>query len=80
MGTNGIYYITVIYIKYGGGLVSKLCLTLAIPWTIACQIPLSMGFPRQECWSGLPGLSSPPPVDLPNPEVKPGSPALHVDS
>ena len=35
-----------------------------IPWTIACQTPLSMGFPRQEYWSGLPfpstgGLSSP---------------------
>ena len=37
----------------GGGLVPKLCLTLAIPWTIAHQAPLSMGFPRQEYWSGL---------------------------
>ena len=26
----------------------------ATPWTVACQAPLSMGFPRQECWSGLP--------------------------
>ena len=35
-----------------GGLVAKLCLTLA--WTVAYQAPLSMGFPRQEYWSGLP--------------------------
>ena len=37
-----------------GGLVTKLCLTLATPWTVACQPPLSMGFSRQEYWSGLP--------------------------
>ena len=36
------------------GLVTQLCLTLATPWTIACQPPLSMGFSRQEYWSGLP--------------------------
>ena len=36
----------------GGGLVTKSCLTLAIPWTIAHQVPLSMGFSRQEYWSG----------------------------
>ena len=39
-----------------------------IPWTVACQAPLSMGFPRQKHWSGLPW---PPPGDLPNPGVKP---------
>ena len=38
----------------GGGLVAKLCLTLATPWTVACKAPLSMRFPRQEHWSGLP--------------------------
>ena len=38
----------------GGGLVTKTCSTLAIPWTVACQVPLSMGFSRQEYWSGLP--------------------------
>ena len=38
----------------GGGLVTKSCLTLATPWTAACQAPLSMGFSRQEYWSGLP--------------------------
>ena len=40
----------------GGGLVPKLCLTLVIPWTIACQAPLSMEFSRQEYWSRLPFL------------------------
>ena len=48
----------------GGGLVNKLCLILVIPWTVACQAPLSMGFSRQEYWSGLP---FPSPGDLPNP-------------
>ena len=43
------------------------------PWIIACQVPLSMGFPRQESWSGLP---FPPPGDLPDPGIKPTSPAL----
>ena len=38
----------------GGGLVAKSCLTLATTWTVACQAPLSMGFSRQERWSGLP--------------------------
>ena len=43
----------------GGGLAAKSCPTLATPWTAlprgACQAPLSMGFSRQEYWSGLPG-------------------------
>ena len=43
------------------------------PWTIACQAPLSMGFPRQEYWSRLPFPFS---GDLPDPEIKPASPAL----
>ena len=46
-------------------------------WTVAHQAPLSMGFSRQECWSGLP---FPPPRDLPDPETEPGSPALLADS
>ena len=58
-------------------LVAKSCLTLATPWTVARQAPLFMGFPRQECWSGLP---FPSPGDLPNPEIKPVFPALQVDS
>jgi len=39
---------------FDGGLVAKPCLTLVTPWTVACQAPLSMGFSRQEYWSGLP--------------------------
>ena len=46
-------------------------------WTIACQVPLSMGFSRHEYWSGL--LCSPP-GDLPNPGIKSRSPALQADS
>ena len=38
----------------GGALVAKSCLTLATPWTVACQPPLSMRFSRQKYWSGLP--------------------------
>ena len=59
-----------------GGLVVKVCLTLAIPWTVARQAPLSMGFSRQEHWSELP---FPSPGDLPNPGFKPRSPVLQVD-
>ena len=40
------------------------------PWTVACQAPLSMGFSRQEDWSGLP---FPSPGDLPHPGIKPAS-------
>ena len=47
----------------GGGLVAKWCPTLATSCTVACQDPLSMGFSRQEYWSGLP---CPPPGDLPD--------------
>ena len=42
----------------------------AAPWTVALQAPLSMGFSRQEYWSGLPG---PPPGDLPHPGIEPSS-------
>ena len=45
----------------------------AAPWTVAHQAPLSMGFPRQEYWSGLP---FPSPGDLPNPGIEPWSPSL----
>ena len=60
----------------GGGLVAKSCLTLATPWSVAHQAPLSMGFSKQEYWSGL---SLPSLGDLPNPGIKPGSPALQAD-
>ena len=45
----------------------------ATPWTVARQAALSMGFSRQEYWSGLP---FPSPRDLPDPGIEPGSPAL----
>ena len=47
----------------------------ATPWTVAYQAPPSMGFSRQEYWSGLP---FPSPGDLPNPGIEPRSPALQV--
>ena len=46
------------------------------PWTVARQAPLSMEFPREEYWSGLP---FPPPGDLPKPGIEPGSPASPID-
>ena len=62
----------------GGGLVAKLCPTLATPWTVACQAPLFMGLSRQEYWSGLP---FPSPGDLPgDPGIEPRSPVLQADS
>ena len=45
----------------------------ATPWTVAYQAPQSMGFSRQESWSGLP---FPSPGDFPDPGIKPGSPTL----
>ena len=47
-----------------------------IPWTVAYHTPPSMGFSRQEYWSGLP---FPPPEDLPDPGIEPASPALWAD-
>ena len=47
------------------------------PWTVACQAPLPMGFPRQEFWSGVP---FPSPGDLPDTEIEPTSPAWQADS
>ena len=47
--------------------------SLVTPWTVARQDPLSVGFSRQEYWSGLP---FPPPGHLPHPGIKPTSPAL----
>ena len=53
-----------------------MCNSFVIPWTVAYQVPLSMGFPRQEYWSGLlfPSLG-----ELPNPGIKLMSPALAGD-
>ena len=65
------------HICSSSSLVAKSCLTLATPWTIALQVPLSVGFSRQEYWSGLP---YPSPGDLPDPGIKPRSPALQANS
>ena len=56
---------------------SVLSNSFAAPWTVAHQAPLSMGFSRQESWSGLP---FPPPGDLSDPGVEPMSPALWAGS
>ena len=65
----------------GGGLVTNSCPAVATPWTFACQALLSMGFSRQEYWSGLPfpfqGIF---PTQGSNPGIKPRSPALQADS
>ena len=60
-----------------GGLVAKLCWTLATSWTVAHQAPLYTRFSRQEYWSGLLFSS---PGDLPDPGIEPRSPALQADS
>ena len=49
----------------------------ATPWTVAYYTPPSLGFPRQEYWSGLP---FPSPEDLPNPGIEPRSLALQADT
>ena len=49
----------------------------ATPWTVAYQAPPSMGFSRQEYWSGLP---FPSPRDLPDPGIEPRSPAFQADA
>ena len=56
---------------------SSLVQLFAASWTVSRQAPLSMGFSRQEYWSGLP---CPSPVDLPKPGIEPGSPALQADA
>ena len=61
----------------GGGVVAKSYPTLAIPWTEEPGSLQSVGFSRQEHWSGLP---FPSPGGLPNPGIEPGSPALWADS
>ena len=75
-----IFYLLISHpltILSGGGLVAKSCPTLVTPWTVACDVPLSMGFSRQEYWSGLAFPSPGNPLD---PGIEPRSPALQVDS
>ena len=61
VGERGRYTKTRDELLCGGGVVTKLCLTLVTPWTEAHQAPLSMGFPREEYYSRLP---FPTPGDL----------------
>ena len=49
----------------------------ATPWTVAYQASPSMGFPRQEYWSGSP---FPSPGDVPDPGIEPGCPTLEADT
>ena len=73
---NLVFYFYLFFFS-GGGLVAKLCSTNSWdPTDYACQAPLSMGFSRQEYWSGL---SFPSPGDLPKPGIEPVSPALQAD-
>ena len=58
-------------------LVAQCVWLFATPWTVAYQVPPSMGFSRQEYWRGFP---FPSPGDLPNPGIKPGFHALQADS
>ena len=60
-----------------GSLVTKFCPTLVTLWTIASQALLSMGFPRQEYWNGLPFPSL---GNLLNPGIEPKSPTWKVDA
>ena len=76
-----------VYISHFSGfskfILARVCVShsfmysLRLPWTVACQAPLSMGFSRQEYWSGLP---VPSPRNLPCPGIEPRSPALQADS
>ena len=58
-------------------LVPQSCQLFVTPWTAAHQAPLSMGFSKQEYWSGLP---LPSPGDLPNTGIKPGVSGMQADS
>ena len=79
MGSKSVimkYSTTYINIKVKVKSLSHVRLFVA-PWTVVYQAPLSMGFSRQEYWSGLP---FPSPGDPPDPGIEPGSPALQADA
>ena len=69
-------YRSKLYVKVKVKLLSHVRL-FATPWTVAYQAFPSMGFSRQECWSGLP---FPSPRDLPHLGFEPGSPTLQADT
>ena len=64
-------------VNFGGGLVAKSCPTLAIPWTVACQAPLSTGFYSKNTGVGFHFLLQ---GDLPDPGIEPRPLALQADS
>ena len=68
--------ITKVLVKGKVKLLSRVQLFVT-PWTVAYQAPPSMGFSRQEYWSGLP---FPSPGDLPDPGIEPRSPTLQADA
>ena len=71
-----IYILVNIALKVKVKLLSRVRL-FAAPWTVAYQVPPSMGFSRQEYWSGLPFPST---EDLPEPWIKPGVPTMYADA
>ena len=71
-----MYSDSILHYLYCDQLLSHILLG-ATPWTVACQVPLSMEFSRQEFWSGLP---FPSPEDLPNAGIEFTFPALQADS
>jgi len=72
LGKHGLKVMSVLKVK------SLSCVRLFVtPWTVAYQAPPSMGFSRQEYWSGLP---FPSPGDLPHPGIKPRSPSFQTDT
>ena len=74
--TNILFLFILIKVKSESE-VAQSCPTLCDPWTVAHQAPLSLGFSRQEYWSGLPFLS---PGDLPDPGIESRSPTLQADA
>ena len=68
--------LTLIKYVHGGAWVAKSCPTLVTLWTIALQTPLSMGFPKQEYWTGFP---LPSPEDPPHSGIQIRSPALQTN-
>ena len=76
-GNISLYISSYCFILGGGGLVTKSFTTLGYPWTVACQAPLSMGFFQARVleWVAISFCR-----DLPDPRIKPGSPALQADS
>ena len=76
-GVRRLHFLTSTYHLFTNACVLGHLWHFATPWAIALQALLSMGFPREEYWSGLP---FPSPGHLPYPGIKPRSPGLQADS